>query len=142
MATVCAILFYQLCKKVFFVVIRGEKESRFFLTYNQQITLLVKQLSIKFPIVFVARYQIKYLLTSFLPLLLVSDWNKSLKNLNYVSQVRKKNQINNFKWTNFFQWVVYQMRAIKTRSWFETALEYKPWILDTNIEKFACLVHE
>ena len=34
------------------------------------------------------------------------------------------------------------MRAIKTRSWFETALEYKPWILDTNIEKFACLVHE
>ena len=34
------------------------------------------------------------------------------------------------------------MRAIKTRSWFETALDYKPWILDTNIEKLPFLVHE
>ena len=34
------------------------------------------------------------------------------------------------------------MRAIVTRSGFETALDYKPRILDPNIEEFPCLVHK
>ena len=36
----------------------------------------------------------------------------------------------------------YHMHAIITRSWFETTLDYKLWILDPKIEEFPCLVHE
>ena len=32
---------------------------------------------------------------------------------------------------------IYRMRAIITRSWFETALNYKPPILDLRIEKLS-----
>ena len=32
------------------------------------------------------------------------------------------------------------MRAIKTRSWFETALDYKLQILGSKIEEFPCLL--
>ena len=32
-------------------------------------------------------------------------------------------------------------RAIITRSWFETVLDYKPRILGPKIEEFPCLVH-
>ena len=35
----------------------------------------------------------------------------------------------------------YHTGAIKTRSWFETALYYKPRILSSKIEEFPCLVH-
>ena len=34
------------------------------------------------------------------------------------------------------------MRAVITRSWFETDLDYKPWILDPQIEKLPSLVHK
>ena len=37
---------------------------------------------------------------------------------------------------------IYRTRAIITRSWFETALDYKPRILDPKIEEFPCLVHK
>ena len=37
---------------------------------------------------------------------------------------------------------IYRTRAIITRSWFETALNYKPRILDPKIEEFPCLVHK
>ena len=33
-------------------------------------------------------------------------------------------------------------KAIITRSWFETALNYKLWILDPKIEEFPFLVHK
>ena len=36
----------------------------------------------------------------------------------------------------------YCTRAIITHSWFETALDYKPQILDPKIEEFPCLVHK
>ena len=36
----------------------------------------------------------------------------------------------------------YRTRAIITCSWFETALNYKPRILDPKIEEFPCLVHK
>ena len=36
----------------------------------------------------------------------------------------------------------YRTRAIITRSWFETALVYKPQILASKIEEFHCLVHK
>jgi len=36
----------------------------------------------------------------------------------------------------------YRTRAIITRSWFETALDYKPRILEPKIEEFSCLVHK
>ena len=36
----------------------------------------------------------------------------------------------------------YRTRATITRSWFETALIYKPRILDQKIEEFPCLVHK
>ena len=34
------------------------------------------------------------------------------------------------------------MHAIKTRSWFETALDYKPQILGPKIEEFSLLVRK
>ena len=37
---------------------------------------------------------------------------------------------------------MYRTRATITRSWFETALNYKPRILDQKIEEFPCLVHK
>ena len=37
---------------------------------------------------------------------------------------------------------IYRTRAIITGSWFETALDYKPWILDPVIEEFPFLVHK
>ena len=36
----------------------------------------------------------------------------------------------------------YRTRANITCSWFETALDYKPQILDPEIEEFPCLVHK
>ena len=36
----------------------------------------------------------------------------------------------------------YHMRAIITRSWFETGLDYNPRILGPKIEEFPCLVHK
>ena len=36
----------------------------------------------------------------------------------------------------------YRTRAIITRSWFVTTLDYKPRILDPKIEEFPCLVHK
>ena len=36
----------------------------------------------------------------------------------------------------------YRTRAIITRSWFETALDYKLQNLDPKIEEFPCLVHK
>ena len=36
----------------------------------------------------------------------------------------------------------YSMGAIITHSWFETALNYKPRILDPKFEEFPCLVHK
>ena len=43
-----------------------------------------------------------------------------------------------FKKVNFFY--NYSMQAIITVSWYETALDYKQWILDPKIEKFPYLV--
>ena len=37
---------------------------------------------------------------------------------------------------------IYRPRTISNRSWFEDALDYKPRILDPNIEEFPCLVHK
>ena len=37
---------------------------------------------------------------------------------------------------------MYCTRAITTRSWFETALNYEPQILDSEIKEFPCLVHK
>ena len=37
---------------------------------------------------------------------------------------------------------VYITRTIIIRSWFETALDNKPHILDPTIEEFPCLVHK
>ena len=37
---------------------------------------------------------------------------------------------------------MYRTRATKSRSWFETALNYKPRILDPENEEFPCLVHK
>ena len=34
----------------------------------------------------------------------------------------------------------YRKLAIITRYWFETALDYKPWILGKQIEELPCLV--
>ena len=36
--------------------------------------------------------------------------------------------------------IVYRMPAIITRSWFETALDYKPEVLGSQIEEFPCLL--
>ena len=36
----------------------------------------------------------------------------------------------------------YCTHVIITLSWFETTLDYKPWILDPEIEEFPCLVHK
>ena len=36
----------------------------------------------------------------------------------------------------------YRASAIVTRSWFETALDYKSRILGPKIEEFPCLVHK
>ena len=36
----------------------------------------------------------------------------------------------------------YRTRTILTRSLFETALNYKPRILDPKIKEFPCLVHK
>ena len=44
-------------------------------------------------------------------------------------------------WMSIFI-VIYRTRAIITRSWFETALNYKPRILDPKIEEFPCLLHK
>ena len=38
--------------------------------------------------------------------------------------------------------ISYRTRAIITRSWSETALDYKPRILDPKIEELPCLVHK
>ena len=38
--------------------------------------------------------------------------------------------------------LTYRTHAIITGSWFETALDYKPRILDPKIEEFPCLVHK
>ena len=38
--------------------------------------------------------------------------------------------------------LIYHMCATITCSWFETALKYKPRILDPKIEEFPCLVHK
>ena len=35
----------------------------------------------------------------------------------------------------------YRKRAIITRYWFETALDYKPWILGKQIKELPCLVY-
>ena len=45
---------------------------------------------------------------------------------------------------NFFEIprTIYRTRAILTRSWFETALDYKPRILGQAIEEFPRLVHK
>ena len=40
----------------------------------------------------------------------------------------------------YFFIFVYHTRAIIARSWFETALDYKPWILDPKIGEISCLV--
>ena len=37
---------------------------------------------------------------------------------------------------------VYRMRAIITRSWFETAFNYKPRILEQKIKEFPVLVYK
>ena len=37
---------------------------------------------------------------------------------------------------------MYRTRAIITRSWFETTLDYKPQILGPKIDEFACLVYK
>ena len=37
--------------------------------------------------------------------------------------------------------IIDSARAIITHSWFETALDYKPRVLDPKIEEFPCLVH-
>ena len=39
-------------------------------------------------------------------------------------------------------YVKYCTRTIITRSWFESALDYNPRILDPKIEEFHCLVHK
>ena len=36
----------------------------------------------------------------------------------------------------------YHTRAIITRSWFETALNYKPRIFDPKMDEFPCLAHK
>ena len=43
-----------------------------------------------------------------------------------------------------FDWIQneYRTHAIITRSWFETALDDKPLMIDTTIEEFPCLVHK
>ena len=38
--------------------------------------------------------------------------------------------------------LLYRTCPTITRSYFETALNYKPWILDPKIEEFPCLVHK
>ena len=37
---------------------------------------------------------------------------------------------------------MYRMRAIITRSWFETSFNYKPRILEQKIKEFPFLVHK
>ena len=37
---------------------------------------------------------------------------------------------------------IYRTRAIKTRSWYETSLDYKPQILGSKIEEFPFLVYK
>ena len=45
--------------------------------------------------------------------------------------------------TTFFERILWcRTHDIITHSWFETALNYKPRILDPKIEKFPCLVHK
>ena len=55
--------------------------------------------------------------------------------LDLVSLATKKYQI-----TTLSRKFEYRMRATITHSWFETALNYKPRILDPKIEEFPCLV--
>ena len=38
--------------------------------------------------------------------------------------------------------IMYFTRAIITRSWFETARDYKPQILGPKFEEFPCLLHK
>ena len=43
-----------------------------------------------------------------------------------------------------WSWVNHKLctRAIITLSYFETTVNYKPWILDPKIEEFLCLLHK
>ena len=45
-------------------------------------------------------------------------------------------------WIIHYYYLKYCTRAIITRSWFETSLNYKTQILGSKIEVFPCLVHK
>ena len=45
-------------------------------------------------------------------------------------------------WHIFDQILVYRTRAIITRSYFETTLDYKPLIYGPKIEEVPCLAHK
>ena len=62
-----------------------------------------------------------------------NDWNQN-------------NSSNNRSWNKKY-WVksthcISAFRIIMIRSWFETILDFKPRILDPNVEEFSCLVHK